>query len=146
MTRPDHSETVHATCVAVRGRGVLLLGHSGSGKSDLALRLIDRGAMLVSDDYTIVTATSGRLLGSAPSTIAGKMEIRGVGLVEMECARDVPICLAIDLDRVPDRLPEEGETLTVAGGAVPLIGLGGLEASAPIKAEHALLSFGLAAQ
>jgi serine kinase of HPr protein (carbohydrate metabolism regulator) len=137
------SETVHATCVAIGGRGVLLLGHSGSGKSDLALRLIDRGALLVSDDYTIVAESGGRLVGRAPPTIAGKIEVRGVGLVEMSCARDVPICLAIDLDRVPDRLPEEGETLTVAGRAIPLIGLTGLEASAPIKAEQALSHFGL---
>jgi serine kinase of HPr protein (carbohydrate metabolism regulator) len=122
---------------------VLLFGHSGSGKSDLALRLIDRGARLVSDDYTIVTAQGGRLLGRAPPTIAGKIEIRGVGLVEMECARDVPLSLAIDLDRVPDRLPEEGEKMAIAGGAIPLIGLAGLEASAPIKAEHALIAFGL---
>ena len=137
------SETVHATCVAIDGRGLLLFGHSGSGKSDLALRLIDRGARLVSDDYTIVTAQAGRLLGRAPPTIAGKIEIRGVGLVEMECARDVPLSLAIDLDRVPDRLPEESETMAIAGGAIPLIGLAGLEASAPIKAEHALIAFGL---
>lgn len=142
MSGPD-TETVHATCVAIAGRGLLLLGHSGSGKSDLALRLIDRGAVLVSDDYTIVTATDGRLLGRAPPTIAGKIEVRSVGLVEMDCARDVPVCLAIDLDRIPDRLPEEGETLNVAGGAVPLIGLIGLEASAPIKAELALARFGL---
>ena len=137
------SEMVHATCVAIGGRGVLLFGHSGAGKSDLALRLIDRGAILVSDDYTIVTQVGGRLVGSPPSTIAGKMEVRGVGLVEMECARDVPICLAIDLDRVPDRLPEEGETMAVAGGAVPLLGFAGLETSAPIKVEYALTAFGL---
>ena len=137
------SETVHATCVAIGGRGVLLFGHSGSGKSDLALRLIDRGAKLVSDDYTLVAAKDGRLLGRPPATIAGKIEVRGVGLVEMDCERDVPICLAIDLDRVPDRLPEEGETMSVAGESVPLIGLMGLEASAPIKVEHALVMFGL---
>ena len=145
MTAGPSPETVHATCVAIGGRGVLLFGHSGSGKSDLALRLIDRGARLVSDDYTIVTAKDGRLLGSAPATIAGKIEVRGVGLVEMEHERDVPICLAIDLDRVPDRLPEEGETMTVAGEELPLIGLAGHENAAPIKVEHALAAFGLSA-
>ena len=90
-----------------------------------------------------LAASGGRPLGRAPPTIAGKIEIRGVGLVEMSCARDVPICLAVDLDRVPDRLPEEGESLAVAGQAIPLIGLTGLEASAPIKVEHALSLFGL---
>ena len=136
-------ETVHATCVAIGGRGLLLFGHSGSGKSDLALRLIDRGAKLVSDDYTLVTAKDGRLLGRAPATISGKMEVRGVGLVEMDFESDVPICLAVDLDRVPDRLPEEGEVMTIAGRAIPLIGLLSLEGSSPIKAELALAHFGL---
>jgi serine kinase of HPr protein (carbohydrate metabolism regulator) len=60
------SETVHATCVAIDGRGILIRGRSGAGKSDLALRLIDRGARLVSDDYTILAASGGRLRAAAP--------------------------------------------------------------------------------
>ena len=136
------SETVHATCVAIGGRGVLILGLSGSGKSDLALRLIDRGARLVSDDYTLVTAKGGRLTGRAPPAIAGKMEVRGVGLVEMEAESDVPLCLLVDLDRVPERLPEEGETVRIAGGKLPVIGLAAHEASAPIKVEYALRLLG----
>lgn len=136
------SETIHASCVAIAGRAVLIAGRSGSGKSDLALRLVDRGARLVSDDYTILTPSEGRLLASAPGTIAGRIEVRGVGLAELEPVRDVPVALHVDLDRVPERLPE-AETVTIAGIALPSLRLNALEASAPIKLELALHRFGL---
>jgi serine kinase of HPr protein (carbohydrate metabolism regulator) len=141
MTLP--SETVHASCVAIGGRGVLIAGKSGSGKSDLALRLIDRGAALVSDDYTMVVAIAGRLVASAPPTIAGRMEVRGIGLVEMIPEDGVTLCLLIDLDRAPERLPEGDETVAVAALDLPVIGLAGHENSAPIKVEYALDLYGL---
>ena len=137
------TELVHASCVAIRGRAVLLSGASGRGKSDLALRLVDRGASLVSDDYTIVTSDGARVRASAPPTIAGKLEVRGVGLVGLAAASDVPICLFVDLDRPPERLPERPETCMVAGVQIPAIALPALEASAPIKVEKALILFGL---
>ena len=137
------SETVHATCVAIGGRGVLIRGRSGSGKSDLALRLIDRGARLVSDDYTILSEQGGRILARAPETIAGKLEVRGVGIVEMEPAVDVPVCLIADLDGTPERLPESADDVPLLGTFLPAIRLAALEASAPLKLEQALLRFGL---
>ena len=136
-------EIVHASCVAIGGRAVLLAGRSGAGKSDLALRLIDRGAALVSDDYTELRRSGGRLLARAPATIAGKMELRGVGLVEMEAAADVPVCLYADLDRAPERLPEPG-AIRLAGEDIPRVAVAALEASAPLKLEYALVRFGLA--
>ncbi|GAA4812901.1 HPr kinase/phosphatase C-terminal domain-containing protein [Sphingosinicella ginsenosidimutans] len=137
------SETVHASAVAIEGRAVLIAGRSGSGKSDLALRLIDRGAALVSDDYTFVRRADGRLLASAPDTIAGRIELRGVGIVEMANLRDVPVALYVDLELAPDRLPQEGERRPIAGIAIPLIGLAPFEASAPLKVEAALRLVGL---
>jgi serine kinase of HPr protein (carbohydrate metabolism regulator) len=137
------SETVHATCVAIGGRGVLIRGRSGSGKSDLALRLIDRGARLVSDDYSILSASEGHAYARAPETIAGKLEVRGVGIVALEPVSDVPVCLIADLDRVPERLPESAQGVAVAGTLVPSVAIAALEASAPLKLEQALLRFGL---
>ncbi len=138
------SETVHASAVAVAGRAVLIGGRSGQGKSDLALRLIDRGAALVSDDYTIVRRVGGRLVAGAPGTIAGKIEVRGLGLIEMKAETDIPVALFVDLDSAMERLPEPGETRTLAGVAIPVVRLNALEASAPIKVELALAQLGLA--
>src|SRR5438094_9977067 len=91
------AETVHASTVATDGRAVLITGPSGSGKSDLALRLLDRGFTLVSDDQTIVRKDGDQLLASAPPTIAGKLEIRGIGIVDMEGAENVPVALIVEL-------------------------------------------------
>lgn len=137
------SETVHCSCVAIAGRAVLIGGRSGTGKSDLALRLIDRGATLVSDDYTQIRRVAGRAIASAPPTIQGKIEMRGVGLIEMETAGDVPVALFVDLDLEPTRLPEEERNRVVAGLPIPVIGLNAHEDSAPLKAEAALRLLGL---
>jgi serine kinase of HPr protein (carbohydrate metabolism regulator) len=132
------SVTVHASCVAIHGRAVLIEGPSGAGKSDLALRLIDRGATLVSDDYTILTARDDALLAVAPATIRGRIEVRGVGIVELPQIDDVPVALIVSITPDPARMPEAA-TRAVEGVAVPLIHLAALEASAPIKVELALV-------
>jgi HPr kinase/phosphorylase len=138
------ASTIHATCVAIAQRGVLITGASGSGKSDLALRLIDRGAVLVSDDYTALTVSSdGRLRASPPTNIAGLLEIRHIGIVNMPYVIDVPIALAIALDEKPERMPDQPTTLDILGLSVQCVVLAGLEASAPIKAELALKQCGL---
>jgi serine kinase of HPr protein (carbohydrate metabolism regulator) len=138
------SETVHASAVAIGGRAVLLGGRSGHGKSDLAMRLIDRGAVLISDDYTFLRRVEGKAVASAPATIAGKIEMRGVGLIEdMETVQEVPVALYVDLDKAPERLPEPGGAMMLAGVSIPTVAMNGLEASAPLKVETALRLFGL---
>ena len=74
---------VHGTCIEIDGLGVLLRAPSGGGKSDLALRLIDDGAHLVADDQVQLTARAGRLVATAPLRISGRMEVRGLGIVEV---------------------------------------------------------------
>ncbi|HEX8481983.1 MAG TPA: aldolase [Allosphingosinicella sp.] len=140
--RPPAEEIVHASCVAMGGRAVLLAGRSGAGKSDLALRLIDRGALLVSDDYTRLRRVSGSVLAYAPDSIAGKIEVRGIGLVELPATPGLPVCLHADLDRAPERLPES-RVIRLAGLDIPQVALAALEPSAPLKLEHALVRFGL---
>ena len=138
------SETLHASCVLIDGAGVLLHGASGTGKSDLALRLIDRGAALVSDDYTLLRRVGDRLLASPPETIAGRIEVRGLGLIDMPHAQEAYVRLLIALDEPVPRMPEdEAPARWIAGVAVPVVALAALEASAPIKVELALRTLGL---
>lgn len=134
--------TIHASCVAIEGRAVLITGASGSGKSDLALRLIDRGAALVSDDYTEVTPSGERLLANAPATIKGKIEVRGLGILEVPAAHPTPVALVVDIDSAPERLPQIRQR-EIAGIPIPLVALAALEASAPIKLERALQLYGI---
>jgi serine kinase of HPr protein (carbohydrate metabolism regulator) len=144
MAREQSSETLHATSVAIDGRAVLLCGASGMGKSDLALRLIDRGAILISDDYTIIKWVDGRLEATAPSTIVGKMEVRGIGVVDMPCTDYARIALIVDLSNDIDRMPLDPELRAIAGTDVPVVRIAPFEASAPIKVELALKTVGLA--
>ncbi|UUX51828.1 HPr kinase/phosphatase C-terminal domain-containing protein [Nisaea acidiphila] len=132
-------ELVYGTAVAVEGRAVLLRGPSGSGKSDLALRLIENGAQLVADDQTRLVRESGRLVASAPDTIAGQLEVRGVGIVPVDNVRRAPLDLVIDM--VPpeqvERYPEAG-SCTYLEITVPLLALSPFEASTPAKVRLAL--------
>ena len=137
------SETVHASTVAVDGRAVLITGASGAGKSDLCLRLLDRGFTLVSDDQTIVRRHGDRLLATAPATIAGKLEIRGIGIVQMDHITDVPVALLVDLVSEIQRLPDPSRERPILGVAIPLISIDAKTASAPSKVALALDRMGL---
>ena len=137
------AETIHASTVASDGRAVLITGPSGSGKSDLALRLIDRGFTLVSDDQTIVRKDVDRLLAFAPANIAGKLEIRGIGIVEMEAASDIPIALLVELTSDIPRLPDDARERPILGIRLPLITINAMTASAPSKVAIALDRMGL---
>ena len=129
----------HATCVWLGTAAVLLRGASGAGKSDLALRLIEAGGVLVADDYVAVTDEAGTLVARPPDRLRGLIEVRGVGLVRMAYRRHAPVKLAIDL--VPpgdvERLPDATRT-DIAGVAVPLIRLDPFETSAVVKVRLAL--------
>ena len=133
---------IHGTCVALNGVTVLLRGPSGSGKSDLALRLIDGGGRLVSDDQTLVEIQGGRLIATAPETIAGKMEVRGVGVLAVEMEKSGILGLVVDLvANPPERMPES-ETTEILGMALPLLRLDPFKASAAAKLRLAVRSLG----
>ena len=137
------SETLHASTVALDGRAVLIMGPSGSGKSDLALRLIDRGFTLVSDDQTIVKKEGNKLLASAPSNICGKLEIRGVGIVDMEMTDNAPIALAVELSSDITRMPDDSRERPMLGIGIPLISVDAMTASAASKVALALDRLGI---
>lgn len=131
------SDRLHATTVAIDGMAVMIEGASGSGKSDLALRLIDRGAVLVSDDQTLVVRSGKTLLARAPTTIAGRIEVRGIGILAMPHVADVPVGLLVRVDGAIERMPER-RARKIAGIYVRQFAVDPFHASAPIKVELAL--------
>jgi HPr kinase/phosphorylase len=130
---------VHGTSVALGRDGILLRGPSGSGKSDLGLRLIDEGAKLIADDQTELRRRNGRLEMSAPATLAGMLEVRGLGIVRLPCVRDVPLRLVVDLVRLDsiERLPEP-RRVELDGLSVPLLEIAPFAASATATLRLAL--------
>ena len=132
---------VHGTTVAVAGRGVLIRGASGRGKSDLALRLIDGGARLVADDQTRLARRGDHLLADAPAPIAGLIEARGLGILRLPHG-PAPLALVVDLVADPaeiERLPAP-ETAEWLGVTLPRLRLAGFEASAAAKVRLVVLA------
>jgi HPr kinase/phosphorylase len=130
---------IHATAVSIKGNGILLCGPSGSGKSDLGLRMIDRGARLVADDRCDMTVVEGQLIASCPQTIFGMMEVRGIGILQFECEGAAPVRLMVELcdPATIERLPDE-QVNEEHGVSIPVIRVAPFEASAPTKIIVAL--------
>jgi serine kinase of HPr protein (carbohydrate metabolism regulator) len=108
------SETVHGTAVLVGASGVLIRGESGTGKSALALALIERGGRLIADDRLTLSNCNGRLVASAPRATAGLVELRGRGLLSLPHEQSGVIRLVVDIveDEGLERMPE-GDQLTI---------------------------------
>ncbi|MEO1314022.1 MAG: HPr kinase/phosphatase C-terminal domain-containing protein, partial [Pseudomonadota bacterium] len=121
MAQTD-APTLHASCVAMGERAALITGASGSGKSTLALRLIGQGAMLVADDQVHLRRIDQTLHGTPPAATAGLLEVRGLGLLQLNYQVWAQIVLVIDLDLPPDvpRLPQLRKT-SITDVCLPLI-------------------------
>jgi serine kinase of HPr protein (carbohydrate metabolism regulator) len=129
-------------CVAIGGRGVLIDGAPGSGKSSLALALIDRGAMLVADDGVMLEAQGGRLIAAPHPRIARKLEVRNVGLVDFPVSTPVPVALVLRLDDTAPRFVEAAERMEIVGIALPLVRLWPESPVLALRAELALTRYG----
>jgi serine kinase of HPr protein (carbohydrate metabolism regulator) len=150
-----HEEAlIHGTCLALGSAGVLLLGSPGSGKSDLALRLIDqpgdglsgetRAARLVADDQVAIRRAGSTLIATAPAALAGLLEIRGLGLARLPALSEVVLRLAVRLTPAAEieRLPDLARArMDILGVGLPLILLDPLSASAPARVRAALDHF-----
>jgi HPr kinase/phosphorylase len=152
MSGSDGETRVHATLVAVMrpdgGKsGVLLFGSPGAGKSEVALRLIETGAVLVADDQVELTLGDGGLWGAPPEKIAGLIEARGIGLLRLPFEPRVRIALGVELlAGEPERMParrwyQPPQNFRARGGAlrIPLVALDGHAAATPAKIKAALL-------
>jgi serine kinase of HPr protein (carbohydrate metabolism regulator) len=130
---------IHACCVSCDGTGVLLRGPSGAGKSDLALRLIDLGADLVADDQVELRCHDDRLLAGPPPSLAGLLEVRGLGILRFPYRAEVELGLVVDLvdDDDVERLPEPAATVLL-GRSLPCHRLSARPASAPNKVRLAV--------
>jgi len=147
--------TIHASCIqlnrageafnAPRDAGVLILGKSGTGKSDLALRMIENGARLVADDRVELLVRGGQLMARAPQRLAGLIEVRGAGIVALPHVAEARVALAVMLEaRSPARMPDAefyAPPLAEARGKIPLLRLSAFEASAPAKIALAVAAF-----
>lgn len=153
-------EIVHATCVALDGRGILIRGKPGAGKSDLALRCLmmcaspfsSRGFQLVADDQVVVERNGGCLVATAPPVLRGKLEVRGHGIIDLcgggsgvqgptALAERAEIALIVDIcdpGEAVERLPDPVPTADLLGCLLPLMRLHAFEASAPAKLAVAL--------
>lgn len=133
----ESSALIHATTILIKDQGVLLMGASGSGKSDLALRLIDRGAKLVSDDYSLIGYHPEEkiLIATPPPHITGLLEIRGLGVVSIPFCSKAKLALAVILDGDVERMPDPDNSVEILGQALPLLTINAFEISAAIKIE-----------
>ena len=130
----------HASVVAIEGAGIALIGPSGSGKSDLALRLIDRGATLVGDDYVLFNAVGERLRCFPNPALTGRIEIRGIGIASIPYVSDVPLRLCVELGIEGERMPMSDLRHSIAGYTVPMMSIMPYQASAPIRIEYKIKS------
>lgn len=111
----------HGSCVALDGRGVLILGRSGSGKSSLVLKLMALGCDLVADDQVRLQPRDGAIIATAPERLSGLVEARGIGLMRMHAVDSARLLLAVDLDReAAARLPQP-ELFCITDACIPLI-------------------------
>jgi len=130
---------IHSTAIAIDGKAVLLRGFSGSGKSDLGVRLIDAGGMLVADDQCELTRQGDTIFVRAPATIAGLLELRGIGIMRFDFMAEAPLALLADL--IPSNMIERypmRRTEMLLGLSVPVVSISPFEASAPVKLRMAL--------
>ena len=130
---------VHGSAVAIADSGIIILGPSGSGKSDLALRLIDSGATLIADDRTICLRKNKEIFMFCPSEISGLIEVRGMGLIRVPCIDNIKLKMVIRLtDKKKDRLPKRKDFKNILGIRLPLFELSAFEISANAKIKYKL--------
>jgi serine kinase of HPr protein (carbohydrate metabolism regulator) len=132
----------NVSCVAIAGRGILIEGEPGSGKSSLALALIDRGAVLVGDDAVTLESRGNRLWALPPPNVAGLIEIRNVGLAALP-ACSATLALILRLERAVPRYLDQAQRAQISGHSLPVVALYPESQALALRAEYALKLHGL---
>lgn len=132
-----------ATAVAIGARAIMIEGNPGAGKSSLALTLIDRGARLIGDDGVSLTRQGDAIVAAAPPNIAGLLEVRGVGLIELPLAPPTKLSLILLLGETGERLPDALATREILGLTIPVLPFEPGEIAPAQRAEMALRVHGL---
>lgn len=130
---------IHASSVSIKNKGILFIGDSGAGKSDLSLRLIMcHQAVLIADDRVDITTDNGVITASAPKVLQGLLEVRGIGIVKLDYLPKAKICAVFELvsDRI-ERMPEP-QYYEIGTQKLPLFKINPFEVSAPEKVLAAL--------
>lgn len=135
-------QLLQAAAVSVSGRALLIEGKPGSGKSSLALALIDRGATLIGDDGVKLVRDGGRVVATPPPNIAGKLEVRGVGIVDLPVT-SAPLSLILAIDPEAPRYPEELEARDILSTPIPVLPFKAGDAVQALRAEWALAEHGI---
>ena len=138
----EHQTLIGVSVVSLCGHAILIEGPPGSGKSSLALALIDRGAKLIGDDGVVLAREGGLVFASPPPEIAGKFEIRGVGIVQMD-AESAPLALILSIDDEPQRFPGSIASREILGLSIPRLPFRPGDAIQALRAEWALRTHGL---
>ena len=134
-----------ASCVAIGGRALLVEGPPGSGKSSLALALIDRGAVLLGDDGVLLSVRDGRLHAAPHPSTHGLLEVRNLGLLDMPVLADAPVCLVVSLDRQAPRFIDRAGEAIRAGMVLPHVLLWPDSPVLALRVEQAMTRYGLPA-
>ncbi|TRD12646.1 serine kinase [Erythrobacter insulae] len=134
---------MQASAVVISGRTMVIEGAPGSGKSSLALALIDRGAGLIGDDGVTLERLGDRLVASPPANITGLIELRGVGLVTLPVAKAAPVAIILSLDTPSERLPLSVPAREIMGISIPVLGFEPGNIAPAVRAEWALAKHGL---
>lgn len=137
----NDSIALHATAVSIQGEALIITGPSASGKSDLAMRLIDRGAQLIADDNIVIMGDHNAPIAAQSEHHINALEIRGVGIIAMDCVNKIPLKIIVQLTDTYEHIPSPLPLISYGHYVLPCLKISPFEISAPIKIEQALANF-----
>ena len=135
----NNNFTIYGSAIAINGAAIIITGPSGSGKSDLAFRLIDRGAHLIADDLVLICGEADKPIICQSASHIDAIELRGVGIIPMQCINNLPLKLVVQISDTYERMPAPLPLISLGPYNVPSLKIAPFETSTPIKIEQSLI-------